>query len=61
MKDLKLKRHLSALKSAKCIFFHTKQTDWTSTEKFFNGFPIMHTAEEAVRIYTELSNEDGIV
>ena len=61
MKDLKLKRHLSGLKSAKCILCHTKQTDWTSTEKFLNGFPITHTAEEVVRIYTELSNEDGIV
>ena len=61
MKDLKLKRHLSGLKGAQCILCHTKQTDWTSTEKVLNGFPITHTAEEAMRIYTELSNEDGIV
>ena len=46
---------------AKCILCHTKQTDWTCTENVLNGFPITHTAEEAMQIFTELSNEDGIV
>ena len=38
-----------------------KQTDLTCTENVLHGFPTTHTAEEAMRIFTELSNEDGIV
>ena len=61
MKDLKMKRNLSGLKGAKCILCHTKQADWTCTEKVHNGFPITHTVEETMQIYTELSDENGIV
>ena len=49
------------MKGAKCILCHTKQADWTCTENVHNGFPITHTVEETMQIYTELSDENGIV
>ena len=61
MKDLKLKRHISGLKGANCILCHSKRSDWTCEEKVCEGFAIMHTAADAMKIYIELSDEEGNV
>ena len=59
MKDLKLKRKISALGGADCILCVTKQADWTDSTNIVQGFPINRPAEETWQLYEELVNEDG--
>ena len=59
MKDLKFKKCISGLGGADCILCKSKQADWTNQEKILEGFPINRSAENTMKLYNELVEEDG--
>lgn len=54
MKDLKLKKCLSRLGGAGC-----KQNDWMDIKQIEEGFPINRSADETLKLYQSLVDEDG--
>ena len=59
MKDLKLKKCLSGLGGADCIICFTKKIDWMDIKQIEEGFPINRSAEETLKLYHSLVDEDG--
>ena len=61
MKNLKFKMHISGLGGADCILCISQQKDWTNREKVAEGFPIKRTADDILKLYNELVNDDDEV